>query len=220
MLTPALSLPELVADARKDHKALWSSVNNLLPRLRRMQHRDGAYAIPHMEPWCSPRGNNWLLHFSNHAAGPAMLPLVWCPDGKGGLIALLITPTGTTYHLDGGMIQHYGVQVEGTADLLEALQSFFFENHAYTTETLHESSPGIWDVRVTMDQGIGLGAWDRNTDIIHVRSYVSYAQLFPEQREQFDAFSARNAWDELTLGQQAERLDRALRKEETKLRVA
>ncbi|MBL0126076.1 MAG: hypothetical protein IPP83_01185 [Flavobacteriales bacterium] len=220
MLTPLISLPELVADARKDHKALWSTVNRLLPRLRRVQGRDGAETIPHMEPWTSPRGNNWLLHFSTRSTGPAMHPLVWCSDGNGSIIALLITPTGTTYHLEGGMIQHYGAHVEGTADLLEALQSFFFENHYYTTETLHEFSPGIWDVRVTMDQGLGLGEWDRTTDIIHVRSYVSYVQLFPEQREHLVALDARRAWDELAIGQQAERLDRALRKNETKLRVA
>jgi len=215
-----MPLPELVADARKDHKALWSAVNNLLPRLRRMQQRDGADATPHMEPWCSPRGNNWLLHYSIRTAGPAMQPLAWCPDGKGGLIALLITASGTTYHLDNGLLLDYGAHFEGTADPLEALQSFFYENHYYTTETLHESSPGIWDVRVAMDQGLGIGAWDRNTDIIHVRSYVAYAQLLAEQREHMISFDARRAWEELTIGQQAERLDRVLHKEATKLRVA
>ena len=220
MLTSMMSLPELVADARKDHKALWSTVNNLLPRLRRMQHRDWAEAVPHMEPWCSPRGNNWLLHYSIRNTGPAMQPLVWCTDGRGGLIALLVTPSGTTYHLDNGMITHYGAHFEGTSDPLEALQSFFYENHYYTTETLHESSPGTWEVRVTMDQGIGLGEWDRIVDIIHIRNYVSYAQLFPEQRAHLDAVNARRAWDELSIGQQAECIGRATRKEGTKLRVA
>ncbi|MBK7298373.1 MAG: hypothetical protein IPI91_17845 [Flavobacteriales bacterium] len=94
------------------------------------------------------------------------------------------------------------------------------ENYYHAIETLHESSPGIWEVRVGMNHGLGLGDWDQNTDIVHVRTFVSYGQLFPEQQELMERLDTQRAWDSLTTGQQTERLARAERVEEAEIKAA
>ncbi len=214
MLVPTMSLTEMVAEVRRDYKALWNKVDSLMPKMRRIHLRERAHTMSHLEPWRSPRKNNWLLHFSIRKAGPAMHPLVWTYDGKGRIIALIVTPSGSTTVLDNHMIQRYGERFDPTANPLERLQSFFYENYFYSTETLHERSPNVWEVRVGMNHGLGLGEWDRNTDIIHVRTFVSFGQLFPEQLELMERLDAQRAWDGLTRGQQTERLARAERQEE------
>lgn len=65
-----------------------------------------------------------------------------------------------------------------------------------------------------MNHGLGLGDWDTHTDIIHIRTFVSFGQLFPEQQELMERLDAQRAWDSLTRGQQMERLARAKREEE------
>lgn len=220
MLNPTLTPAQMVADARKDHKALWNRVNSLLPRLRRVQQRTGEPAVPHLEPWTSPRGNTWLLHFSMRNGGPALHTLVWCTDAQQRLVALLVTPTGTSYSLDHAMVQRLGAEHDPLGDPLEHLQGFFLDNHYYTAEVLPEGTDGDRAVRVTMDQGVGVATWDRTADIIHVEQYASYAQLFPGMRAYAGGPDARLVWDTLSLAQQTEHLERVLPTGRTKLRVA
>ena len=214
MLVPAMSLPEMVAEARRDYKTLWNKVDSLMPKLRGMHLRDRAHTLSHLEPWRSPRKNNWLLHFSIRKAGLLMHPLVWTYDEKGRIFGLIVTPSGSSYCLDNHPIQRYGERFDPTANPLERLKHFFFENFYYSMETLHERSPNVWEVRVGMNHGLGLGDWDQNTDIIHVRTFVSFGQLFPEQLDLMERLDAQRAWDSLTTGQQTERLARAKREEE------
>ncbi|MCB9164380.1 MAG: hypothetical protein H6592_08100 [Flavobacteriales bacterium] len=214
MLVPAMSLPEMVAEARRDYKALWNKVDSLMPKLRGKHLRDRAHILSHLEPWRSPRKNNWLLHFSIRKAGLLMHPLVWTYDEKGRIFGLIVTPSGSTYCLDNHLIQRYGERFDPTANPLERLKHFFFENFYYSMETLYERSPNVWEVRVGMNHGLGLGDWDQSTDIIHVRTFVSFGQLFPEQLDLMERLDAQRAWDSLTTGQQTERLARAKREEE------
>ena len=209
-----MSLPEMVAEARRDYKALWNKVDSLMPKLRGKHLRDRAHTLSHLEPWRSPRKNNWLLHFSIRKAGLLVHPLVWTYDEKGRIFGLIVTPCGSTYCLDNHLIQRYGERFDPTANPLERLKHFFFENFYYSMETLHERSPNVWEVRVGMNHGLGLGDWDQNTDIIHVRTFVGFGQLFPEQLDLMERLDAQRAWDSLTTGQQTERLARAKREEE------
>jgi hypothetical protein len=209
-----MTFPEMVAEARRDHKAMWNKVNGLMPRLRRIHLRDRGHTVSHLEPWRSPRKNNWLLHFSIRKAGPAMHPLVWTYDSKGRIIALIVTPDGVSYCLHNHMIQRYGERFDPTANPLERLQGFFLENFRYAIETLGERSPGVQEVRVGMNHGLGLGEWDLDTDIIHIRTFVSFGLLFPGQQDLMERLDAQRAWDSLTRGQQTERLARAKRLEE------
>ncbi len=220
MIVARMTLPEMVADARRDYKALWNKVNGLMPQLRRIHLRDRAHTVPHLLPWRSPRKNNWLLHFSIRKAGLLMHPLVWSYDAKGRIFGLIVTPTGSTYCLDNHMLQRYGERFDPTANPLERLQGFFFENYYYSFETMHELRPNVVEVRVGMNHGLGLGEWDRTTDIIHVRTFVSFGQLFPGQVELMERLDAQRAWDSLTPGQQTERLARAKREEEGQQRAA
>ncbi|MGV9011321.1 MAG: hypothetical protein ACOH13_01900 [Flavobacteriales bacterium] len=220
MIVSTMTIPEMVADARQDYKALWNKVDSQLPNMRRMHLRDRGQMITHLLPWRSPRKNNWLLQFCLRKAGLLMHPLVWSYDAKGRIIAMIVTPEGETTYLDNHMIQRYGERFDPTANPLERLQSFFYENYYYVKETLHELRPGVWEVRVGMNHGLGLGEWDRNTDIVHVRTFVSFGQLFPEQRELMERFDAQRAWDSLTTGQQIERIARTQREEELKRKAA
>lgn len=214
MLVHTMTLPEMVADARRDYKALWNKVNALLPGMRRIHLKARGETITHLVPWTSPRKNHWLLHFSLRKAGPLMHPLVYSYDAKGRLFGLIVTPTGSSYCIDNHLIQRYGERFDPTANPLDRLQSFFHENFFYATETLNERSPGVREVRVGMNHGLGLGDWDTHTDIIHIRTFVSFGQLFPEQQELMERLDAQRAWDSLTRGQQMERLARAKREEE------
>jgi hypothetical protein len=203
-----MTLPEMIAEARRDNMAMGNKVYGLMPKLWRRHLRDRRNTISHLEPWRSPRGNQWLLHFSLRKSRPSLNPLVWTYDRKGRIFALIVTPTGSTYHLDNHLIQRYGERFDPTKNPLQRLHSFFLQNHYYATETLHEREPGIHEVRVGMNHGLGLGDWDTNTDIIHVRTFVSFGQLFPEQLELMERLDAQRAWDGLTTGQQQERLRR------------
>ncbi|HQV51231.1 MAG: hypothetical protein IPF95_15595 [Flavobacteriales bacterium] len=220
MIVSSMSIPEMVTDARQDFRSLWNKIDGLLPKLRRMHLNDRAHTLDHLEPWKSPRKNNWLLHFSISKSGLTLHSLVWSYDAKGRIIALIVTKTGRTTYLDNHMIQRYGERFDPTSNPLERLQSFFYENYYHAIETLHESSPGIWEVRVGMNHGLGLGDWDQNTDIVHVRTFVSYGQLFPEQQELMERLDTQRAWDSLTTGQQTERLARAERVEEAEKQAA
>lgn len=220
MIVASMTIPEMVADARKDYKTLWNKVNGLLPKMRRIHLLDRANVVSHLEPWRSPRKNNWLLHFSLRKAGPAMHPLVWSYDAKGRIIALIITPTGSSYYLDNHMIQRYGERFDPTGNSLERLQSFFYENYFYSIEPLEERRSGVWEVRVGMNHGLGLGEWDRDADIIHIRTFVSFGQLFPGQQELMERLDTQRAWDSLTRGQQIERLAKAKREEEGRQKAA
>ena len=214
MLVPTMTLPEMVAEARRDHKVLWNKVDGLLPKLRRIHLQERSTIISHLEPWRSPRKNNWLLHFSLRKAGLSLHPLVWGRDQKGRVFGLIVTHTGSTYHLDAHMIHRYGERFDPTSDPVERLQSFFLENHYYAMETMGTKQPGVQDVRVGMNHGLGLGRWDTADDIIHVETFVSFGQLFPDQVELMERLDAQRAWDALTPGQQLERLRRAQREEE------
>lgn len=108
MLVHTMTLPEMVADARRDYKALWNKVNALLPGMRRIHLKARGETITHLVPWTSPRKNHWLLHFSLRKAGPLMHPLVYSYDAKGRLFGLIVTPTGSSYCIDNHLIQRYG----------------------------------------------------------------------------------------------------------------
>lgn len=215
MLVPTMNIAEMVADARKDHKALWNKVDGLLPRLRRMYLRERGHVTPtYLHPWTSPRGNEWLLHFTLRKAGPLMGAMVWTYDRKGRPFGLVVQPTGVTYHFDNHLVQRYGLRFDPTANPVERLRSFYMENHAFVVETQGTRRPGVVNVQVGMNQGLGLGSWDTDTDIIHVETFVNFGQLFPEQLEAMDRMDAQRAWDALTPGQQQERLRRAKLEEE------
>ncbi len=213
MIVPRMTIPEMVTEARKDYRALWNKVDSILPKMRRMHLRDRAHEQYHMEAWRSPRKNNWLLHFGIRKAGLNMHPLVWTYDTKGRIIALIVTQSDRTTYLDNHMIQRYGERFDPTSNPLERLQSFFYENNYHAVETLHERSPGVWEVRVGMNHGLGLGEWDQHTDIMHIRTFVSYDLLFPNQLDLMERLDAQRAWDALTIGQQTEALNRAKRSE-------
>ena len=48
MIVSTMTIPEMVADARQDYKALWNKVDSQLPSMRRMHLRDRGNVITHM----------------------------------------------------------------------------------------------------------------------------------------------------------------------------
>lgn len=215
MLVPTMTTAEMVADARKDHKALWNKVNNLLPKLRRMYLQERGTVTPtYLHPWCSPRGNEWLLHFTLRKTGPLLGTMVWSYDRADLPFGLVVQASGVTYHLENHLVQRYGQRFDRNAQPTERLRNFYMENHSYAVETQGERRPGVKRVQVGMNHGLGLGSWDLETDIINVETFVDFGHLFPEQLELMVRMDAQRAWDALTPGQQHHRLHRAKLEEE------
>ncbi len=197
-------LTQLLAEARRDHRALWNKVDQLLPKLRGMDPGQG----PHLEVWLSPRKNEWLLHFSSKPNGLFMQPMLCANHANGEPFGLVITTQGIAYHLTSELIKDYGERYDPTGEPIERLQSFFYENFYYVTERRHERHPGVSDVRIGMDQGLALGLWDHATDVIEVRRYVSYKDLFPEHPGLLHRMDLELTWSGLSPIEQAKRIDR------------
>ena len=215
MLVPSMTTAEMVADARKDHKALWNKVNGLLPKLRRTYLRERGPAAPtHLEAWTSPRGNDWLFHFTLRKTGPLLGTMVWTYDRAGLPFGLVVQTSGITYHLENHLVRRYGERFDPHANPTERLRNFYMENHSFAVETQGERRPGVKRVQVGMNHGLGLGSWDLESDIINVETFVDFGNLFPHQLELMEHFDAQRAWDALTPGQQQERLRRAKLQEE------
>jgi len=201
MIVRTMTLPEMVADARQDYKALMNKVDSLLPKLRRMHLRDRAETISHLLPWRSPRGNNWLLHFSLRKAGLLMHPLVWSYDARGRIFGLIVTPSGSTYCLDNHLLQRYGERFDPTANPLQRLRNFFQENYSYSAECTEQVGEDRFKVQVGMCHGMGLGEWDRKEGLVYINTFVNHGQLFQNQADSMERMDFERLLHQLSASQ-------------------
>lgn len=111
-------------------------------------------------------------------------------------------------HPLGPCMQKVGMRPQ---NLLVQLQEYLVHVH-FASLRMHRQA--VQEVRVGMNHGLGLGEWDLDAEIIHIRTFVSFGQLFPGQQDLMERLDAQRAWDSLTRGQQTERLARVKRLEE------
>lgn len=207
-----MDIPTLVADARKDLKALWSHVDKLLPMVGQAARQDPSSTGPLLFPWRSPRNNTWLLRFDFLRNAPNLSAMVWADDGVGGPFALVPASKGISYFLDRDVIARFAERYDPNADAEERVQSFHYENRTYRFEARNEVERGVHDVHVTMDLGMGLGTWDTHKEMVHVRMFLGYAELMPDLLVGPPHADVRGTWDALPVAQQDERIAQAARK--------
>ncbi|MBK9175938.1 MAG: hypothetical protein IPM46_06275 [Flavobacteriales bacterium] len=172
MPTPSLTIPALLADARKDFPALRKQLDAPLRRLRAELERNGSKMITHMVPWRSPRKHDWLILLHYSARAVRVHTLLWFKDADGHTAAVWTGASGLAYHISAQALEAYAQRFDPTAAPKERAQSFFLDNPFFEMQVETPQGEHHWNVSVGMYQGLGLGEWDTTTDIVHVRSYV------------------------------------------------
>jgi len=200
MIVPTMSVPEMVADARKDFRALRNKLDEPLRRTRR-EHIKTKQEILHLLPWRSRNGNRWLLMVHQLKTGPRIYCLAWYYDHAGRINALWTAHSGLAYHISWHVIDRYGQRFDPTASPLERLQSFFLENYMYTVDVNEVESEDRCSVSVGMNHGMGLGFWCRNEHVVYINTFVNHGQLFPEQEDAMERMDFERLLLRMSLGQ-------------------
>jgi hypothetical protein len=200
MLVHTMTLPELVAEARKDHVAMRNKLDTPLRRARReLIHTK--QEILHLLPWRSTHGTNWLLLIHQQKNGARIYSMAWYLDRDGRVNALWVARAGMAFHIDRHVIERYGQRFDPTASPLERLQHFFTENYFYSVEPTVQDEHGNWKVNIGMNHGMGLGLWDQENEIVQVRTFVNHGQLFQHQEADMERMDVERLLFSLTRGQ-------------------
>jgi len=201
MIVHTMTAPEMVTEARKDYEALRRKVEDPLRRMRRESIRN-KQEIWQMIPWRSPKNkNNWLILLHQGKDVPRIYSMVWYHDGEGRINAVWTTHSGLAFHIDRHVIERYGARFNPTANPLERLQSFFLENYFYTVEPVEPEGEDTWKVNIGLNQGMGLGAWDRTTELVYMRTFINHGQLFQQQEDAMERMDLERIMYSLTPGQ-------------------
>lgn len=208
MIVHTMSHAEMVADARKDLKALRNKLDKPLQQLRREHARNPEEPILYLYPWSSPNGNNWLVMIRYAKTSVSTYTMAWFQDEDGRVAGLWTAHKGLSYFIDPQVIERYGEQFDPHGSPVERLQSFFFENYFYAMQVEEQRDEQHWNVSIGMNHGLGLGEWDTTSDIVYFRTFVDHGQLFPEQ-QQMKELDADRLFQMLTPRQRVELANRA-----------
>ena len=211
MVVHTMSVPEMVLEARKDFQALRNKTTEPARRLRKEFLRsDRENELGHLVEWSSPKGKNkWLIFLVHGPKGLRTYTMVHFKDIKGRVAALWVTTNGPGYYIGPHVIQRYGERFDPTANPVERLRSFFMENHWYAVEPEREMRPGVWEAHFGLNHGLGLGDWHVEEGYFHIRTFVDFGNLFPNQLEQMERLDFDRHWTTLTKGQRQDLLRRA-----------
>lgn len=200
MIIHTMTVPQMVAEARKDMAAMRNKLDKPLRELRRehIKRKEGILCL--LPPWTSPNKNNWLLLVHYDGSGPRVYSMAWYLDRDGRINAVLASTKGLAYHIDRHVIERYGERFDPTAAPLERLRGFFLENHFYSCEPTTPEGEGRWKVNVGMNQGMGLGVWDEAASVVYVRTFVNHGQLFKAQADAMERMDIERVLYAMTPG--------------------
>jgi hypothetical protein len=214
MITHTMSPARALAEARKDLPALRNKLVAPVSRLRKEHAIDPEGELVHMYPWTSPGRNNWLVVLKCTKRGVSTHTLAWYKAKDGRIAALWLTGRGLAYHIDAAVIEQFAAYADESENPLEQLQSFFFENHSYVMQVEEPQGEHHWNVSIGAGQGMGLGQWDTTTDIVHWRSFIHHAQVFPEHVTGQKSMNNEHYWFDLPRAQRLELYERARKVEQ------
>lgn len=200
MIVHTMTTAEMVAEARKDFRALYNKCDKPLREARREMLRNKEEII-HLFPWTSPRRNTWLLLVHQRKSGPRIYALVWYYDRDGRINAFHLAHKGMVFRIDRHVIERYGERFDPTAQPLERLQGFWLENHAYAVEPTKQLPDGRWSVNVGMNHGMGLGIWEQGTETVWVDTFINHGQMFSNQLDHMERMDVERMMRDMTRGQ-------------------
>lgn len=211
MVVHTMSVPEMMLEARKDFQALRNKTAEPARRLRKEFLRgDRNDELGHLLEWSSPKGKNkWLIYLVHGPKGLRTYTMVHFKDAKGRVAALWVSIGGAAYYIGPHVVQRYGERFDPQANPLDRLRSFFMENHWYAVEPADELSPGVREAHFGMNHGLGLGEWHVEEGYFHIRTFVDFGHLYPNQLEQMERLDFDRHWTTLTKGQRQDLLRRA-----------
>lgn len=183
MIIHTLTVPQMVAEARKDFKAIRNKVEKPLREIRREHIKCKQEILQLLDPWRSPNKNNWLLLLHQTRNGPRMYCMAYYYDRDEKINAIWTTSTGMAFHIAQHVIERYGERFDPTANPLERLQRFFLENYFYAVDIKEAAGEDRWNVSIGMNHGMGLGFWEQNESIVYINTFVNHGQLFQAQAD-------------------------------------
>lgn len=195
MIVHTMTHAEMVLDARKDIQAMRNKCTEPLRKLRRELFASKHDTLLHLFDWKSPNKNNWLVLIRHSKKRSLTLSLAWFPDKEEKLAALWVTGAGIAYYIDSHVFERFGERFDPDQIPLDRLVSFFLENHVFSVEPTAQKGEQLFEVNIGANQGLGLGEWDRSTDIVHWRTFVNHGQLFSNQEVAME----RMDWDRVLL---------------------
>lgn len=206
MVVHSMTTEEMVLEGRHDFPAMRNKLDGILRSTRRAMIKS-RQEIGHMVPWRSPRHNQWLLLVHQRKCGPQVFSLLWYYDNHGHINALLMARGGLVFRIDWHVIDRYGQRFDPTATPLERLQGFFFENHHYTVEPTDRRGERGWDVMVGMNQGMGLGSWDQDSELVRIDTFINHGQMFANQLQTMERMDMERTLLNMTPGQRRHFID-------------
>ena len=195
MIVHTMTHERMVLEARKDIQAMRNKCTEPMRKLRRELFASKHDTLLHLFDWKSPNKNNWLVLIRHSKKRTLILSLAWFPDREGKLAALWTTGAGMAFYIDSHVFERFGERFVPDEIPIERMQSFFLENHLFSFEPTVQKSEDRFEVSIGANQGMGLGEWDRSTDIIHWRTFVNHGQLFENQEIAME----RMDWDRVLL---------------------
>lgn len=195
MIVHTMTHEQMVLEARKDIQAMRNKCTGPMRKLRRELFASKHDTLLHLFHWKSLSKNNWLVLIKHSKKRTLILSLAWFPDKEGKLAALWTTGAGNSFYIDSHVFERFGERFVPDESPIERLQSFFLENHIYSFEATDQIGEDRHEVSIGANQGLGLGQWDRSTDIIHWRTFVNHGQLFSNQEISME----RMDWDRMLL---------------------
>ncbi len=206
MIVHTMSHAQMVLDARKDIQAMRNTCIEPLRKLRRELFASEDDTLLHLFDWKSPNKNNWLVLIRHSKKRTMILSLAWFPDKEGKLAALWATGAGMAFYIDPHVFERFDERFVPDEIPIERLQSFFLENHLFSFEPTGQKSEQLYEVSIGANQGLGLGVWDRSTDIVHWRTFVHHGQRFENQEIAMERMDQDRVLVDMSHGQRQHRI--------------
>jgi len=196
---------EMLVDARKDMRALLNRCKEPLRKLRKIHLRSNRRNVyEHMLTWSSPRGNNWMVILAYNKHRPSVYMLVWYYDKKGRIAGMICSVSGGAMTICSHVIDRYGERYDPVVDPVQRLKVFFADNPSYSVllQNEKEERPDIdREVHIGINNGLGFGVWQANSDIVHMRTFVDRSMLFEEQEKRVDELDVMRLLQSMNPGQ-------------------
>lgn len=205
MIVPTMTPEEMLVDARKDMRALLNRCKEPLRKLRKIHLRSNRRNVfEHMLTWSSPRGNNWLVVLAYNKHRPSVYMLVWYYDKKGRLAGMICSATGGAMTICSHVIDRYGERYDPVVDPVQRLKVFFADNPSFSVLLQNEKEERTdidREVHIGINNGLGFGVWQANSDIVHMRTFVDRSMLFEEQEKRVDELDIMRLLQNMNPGQ-------------------
>ena len=191
MYVPTMSIPEAIAEARADLPSVQNKLRAVIQEMERRHRKDrGRGDLVDQRAYTSPGKNNWLCVTTTNKKQTLQNFLMYI-HARDGFFGLQPSFEGLSFIFTPHFLNRYRERSgNGAPAAIDNLTTFFYRNSATTAMRTGKEHLGLPSFIGAVPDGYVLATLHYAEGYHRCRTFVSHAQAFPNQEEQWEGLAA------------------------------